>query len=96
MRGRNGCVLDLINYLRVLRFRGKGNVLRLHLDWLVKILLVESVILLVILAIGHIEPVIPCAIMKLCIFLAASSREPGSCADRILFETDSVLQRAVR
>jgi hypothetical protein len=78
MRSRNGGILDLINDFRVLRFRRKRNVLRLHLDRLIEILLVECVILLVVFAISHRESVVPGAVVQLCIFLAASTREPRS------------------
>ena len=59
MRGGIGGVLDLTDDIRILRLRVERDMFGFHADGLIKVLLVECVVLLIILAIGHIESVIP-------------------------------------
>ena len=59
MRGGIGGVLDLTDNIRILRLRMERYVFGFYADGLIEILLVECVVLLIILAIGHVESVIP-------------------------------------
>ena len=59
MRGGKGCVLDLTDDIWILRLRMECDVLRFHANGLVEIFLVECVVLLIILAIGYVETVVP-------------------------------------
>ena len=59
MRGGIGGVLDLTDDIRILWLRMERYVFGFYADGLIEILLVECVVLLIILAIGHVESVIP-------------------------------------
>ena len=59
MRGGIGGVLDLTDDIRILRLRMERYVFGFYADGLIEILLVECVVLLIILAIGNVESVIP-------------------------------------
>lgn len=59
MRGGIGGVLDLTDDIRILRLRMERYMLGFYSDGLIEILLIECVVLLIILAIGHVESVIP-------------------------------------
>lgn len=59
MRGGIGGVLDLTDDIRILWLRMERYVFGFYADGLIEILLVECVVLLIILAIGNVESVIP-------------------------------------
>lgn len=59
MRGGIGGVLDLTDDIRILRLRMERYVFGFYADGLIEILLVECMVLLIILAIGNVESVIP-------------------------------------
>ena len=59
MRGGIGGVLDLTDDIRILRLRMERYMFGFYANGLIEILLVECVILLIILAIGNVEPIIP-------------------------------------
>ena len=59
MRGGIGGVLDLTDDIRILRLRMERYMFGFYADGLIEILLVECMVLLIILAIGNVESVIP-------------------------------------
>lgn len=59
MRGGIGGVLDLTDDIRILWLRMERYMFGFYADGLIEILLVECVVLLIILAIGHVKSVIP-------------------------------------
>lgn len=59
MRRGIGGILDLTDDIRILRLRVERYVFGFYADGLIEILLVECVVLLIVLAIGHVESVIP-------------------------------------
>ena len=59
MRGGIGGVLDLTDDIRILRLRMERYMFGFYANGLIEILLVECVVLLIILAIGNVEPIIP-------------------------------------
>jgi hypothetical protein len=80
-------ILKFELHLGVLRFGKESYVLSFHLDGLSKKLLVESVVLVVILAVSDGEAIVPSAVMKLTEFFRSIllSRGPP-------LETNSVVQ----
>jgi hypothetical protein len=96
MRGGIGGVLDLTDDIRILRLRMERYMFGFYADGLIEILLVECVVLLIILAIGHVEPIIPSPRVQLRILLVRATGQPGARAHGILLEADPVLQGLLR
>lgn len=71
-------ILKFELYLGILRFRKESDVLSFNLDGLSKKLLVESVVLVVILAVCHGKAIIPSAVMKLIVFFRSILLSRGS------------------
>ena len=92
MRGGIGGVLDLTDDIRILRLWVERDMFGFNPDGFIKVLLVECVVLLIILAIGHIESVIPSPRVELRVLLVRATGQPGARAHRVFLETDPVLQ----
>ena len=80
-------ILKFELHLGVLRFGEESYVLSFHLDGLSKKLLVESVVLVVVLAVSDGEAIVPSAVMKLTEFFRSILLSRGAS-----LETNSVVQ----